>query len=95
MIVRLMGKGQYRADDSLLERLNALDDEATAAIDANDEAALEQHLNAIWELVSGEGTPLADEDLTPSDAVVPPFDLSLEEARRLLSDEGFIPDLPE
>ncbi len=95
MIVRLMGEGQYRVDDSCLERLNALDDEATAAIDANDEAALEQHLAAIWASVRNEGTPLADDDLSPSDALVPPFDLSLEEARRLLSDEGFIPDLPE
>jgi hypothetical protein len=37
---------------------------------------------------------LADEDLSPSDAVIPPEDLSLEEARELLQDEGFIPDVP-
>jgi PspA-Associated protein len=94
MIVRLMGEGQYRVDDALLGRLNALDDEATAALDANDPAALEQRLTAIWELVRAEGTRLADDDLSPSDALVPPFDLSLDEARRLLADEGFIPDLP-
>lgn len=94
MIVRLMGEGQYRVEDSLLERLNALDDEASAAINANDATALEQHLTAIWATVRAEGTPLAEDDLSPSDAVVPPHDLSLEEARRLLGDEGFIPDLP-
>lgn len=94
MIVRLMGEGQYRIDDALLERLNSLDDAASAAIDANDQPALEQHLAAIWATVRTEGTPLADDDLSPSDAIVPPFDLSLEEARRLLGDEGFIPDLP-
>ena len=40
------------------------------------------------------GEKLADEDLRPSDAIIPPEDLSLEEARALLADEGFIPDLP-
>ena len=29
-----------------------------------------------------------------SDAVVPPEDLSLDEARELMQDEGFIPDVP-
>ena len=40
------------------------------------------------------GEKLADEDLSPSDAIIPPEDLSLEEARELLANEGFIPDLP-
>jgi hypothetical protein len=94
MIVRLMGEGQYRVDDAILARLNGLDDGATAALEANDAAALEQRLNALWELVRAEGERLADDELSPSDALVPPADLSLEEARRLLGDDGFIPDLP-
>jgi hypothetical protein len=94
MIVRLMGEGQYRVDDALRERLNALDDQASAAINANDQSALEQRLTAMWEMVRAEGTAPPDDDLSPSDALVPPFDLSLEEARQLLGDEGFIPDLP-
>ncbi len=94
MIVRLMGEGQYSIDDAALERLNALDDEATAALEAGDETALEKHLTSMWELVRAEGSALPDDDLSPSDAIVPTFDLSLEEAGRLLGDEGFIPDLP-
>ncbi len=94
MIVRLMGEGQYRVDDSLLARLNQLDDQATAALNAEDAAALAQRLAALWELVRAEGERLADDELTPSDALVPPADLSVDEARRLLGDEGFIPDLP-
>ena len=94
MIVRLMGEGQYRIADARLALLNALDDRATQAIDANDAAALEQHLGEIWALVRQEGTQLADDDLSPSDAIVPPHDLSLDEARQLMGNEGFIPDLP-
>ena len=42
---------------------------------------------------NGERLP-ADELTSGSDAIVPPPDLSLEEARELLTGEGLIPDLP-
>lgn len=94
MIIRLMGEGQYRIDDSLLERLNELDDRATAAAEANDEAAVDQALEEMFELVKSEGTPLGDDELHPSDVLIPPSDLTLEETKQLMTHEGFIPDLP-
>jgi hypothetical protein len=94
VIVRLMGEGQYQVDDSLLQQLNDLDDKATAAAEADDEVALDQALDEMFELVKRDGTPLADDDLSTSDALIPPSDLTLEEARQLLTEEGFIPDLP-
>jgi hypothetical protein len=45
-------------------------------------------------MVRENGEKLADEDLSPSDAIIPPEDLSLDEARELMQDEGFIPDIP-
>ena len=94
MIVRLMGEGQYRVGDDLGARLNELDDRAMAALEASNEIELDQRLDEMWELVRGEGERLADDELAPSDAVVPPSDLTLEESRELMSTEGFIPDLP-
>jgi PspAA-like protein len=94
MIVRLMGEGQYRVDDSLQGRLNELDDAVGAALDANDEIELDRRLDDMFQLVKREGEKLPDDDLSTSDAVVPPSDLTLEETRQLLSEEGFIPDLP-
>jgi hypothetical protein len=94
MIVRLMGEGPYRVDDALVERLNELDDRAMAALDAADEIELDQRLDEMFRLVRAEGERLADDDLHPSDAVIPPSDLTLEETRRLFSDEGLIPDPP-
>lgn len=94
MIVRLMGEGQYRVDDSLVERLNELDDQAMAALEAANEIELDQRLDEMFQLVRAEGERLADEDLHPSDAVIPPSDLTLEETRELMSHEGFIPDVP-
>lgn len=94
MIVRLMGEGQYRIDDSLTTRLNDLDDRAQAAVEAEDEGTLDRLLDEIAELVRREGEPLSEEDLSTSDVVIPPSDLTLEETKRLLSHEGFIPDIP-
>jgi hypothetical protein len=94
MIVRLMGEGQYRVDEALLERLNELDDRATAAAEANDEAALDQALEEMSELVKAEGTPLGEDELHPSDVLIPPSDLTLEETKQLMTQEGFIPDFP-
>jgi hypothetical protein len=94
VIVRLMGEGQFLADDALRVRLDELDDEVARAVEAGDERRLWSGLQALADAVRGGGEKLPDEDLRPSDAIIPPEDLSLEEARELLADEGFIPDLP-
>jgi hypothetical protein len=51
-------------------------------------------LRELAEVVKGGGSKLADDDLSASDAIVPPDDLTLDEARELLEGEGLIPDLP-
>lgn len=94
MIVRLMNEGQYRIDDSVRGQLNDLDEKAIAALNANDESELDRQLDEMWRLVQAEGERLPDEDLSPSDLIIPPSDLSLEETRQLFAEEGLIPDLP-
>jgi hypothetical protein len=94
VIVRVMGEGQWRVDDGLQERLNALDDEVAAALNGGDEDGMRAKLRQLAELVRSEGEKLDDADLSASEAIVPPEDLSLDEARDLLSGEGLIPDLP-
>ena len=94
MIVRLMGEGQFRVADDLRERLEALDGEAMRALEAENEGELDAKLDEMWELVRAEGERLPDEDLSASDVLIPPSDLSLAETRELFSEEGLIPDLP-
>lgn len=94
MIVRLMGEGQYRVDDSLRGELNGLDDRAVAAIDQEDEPTLDGVLDEMWKLVQERSERLPDEDLSTSDLIIPPSDLTLEETRKLFSDDGLVPDLP-
>jgi hypothetical protein len=89
-----MGEGQYRVDEGLADRLNELDNEAEAALERGDEDGLRRLLEQLAQAVRDQGERLDDADLSASDAIVPPSDLSLEEARELFSGEGLIPDLP-
>lgn len=94
MIVRLMGEGQFELADSIVAQLNALDDQAMAALEAGDEAALDARLDEMWQLVRAQGTALAADDLRSSEVIIPPSDLTLDETRALVGDHGLIPDIP-
>ena len=94
MIVRVMGEGQWRVDDGLRDELNRLDEEALGALQREDEEGVDRILEQMAELVRSRGQQLPPEDLSPSDAIIPPSDLTLEETRELFEGEGLIPDLP-
>jgi hypothetical protein len=89
-----MGEGQWRIDESLRQRLNELDEESLAALERGDEGALDAKLEEMWALVKNQGEQLQPDDLSPSDVVIPPTDMTLEETRQLFEGEGLIPDLP-
>jgi hypothetical protein len=93
VIVRLMGEGQFEVDDSLKARLDELDDETERAAEAGDADALHAALRALHEEVRNAGQKLDHAHLGASDAVVPPDDLSLDDARKLLAGEDPFPDL--
>ena len=79
MIVRLMGEAQYRIDEALFSRLSEIDNDATAAAEASDEQALDRALDEMYGLVRLSGERLPDDELTASDILIPPSDLTLEE----------------
>ena len=89
-----MGDGQYRIADDEAVRLNDLDEQAGQAIERGDEEDLQRLLRELAAAVRSVGERLDDADLSASDALVPPDDLSLDEARKLFEGEGLIPDLP-
>ncbi|MER7692521.1 hypothetical protein [Streptomyces sp. NPDC097610] len=91
MIVRIMGEGQVRLDDSHLTELNKLDDELLAEMESGDEAGFRRTLTTLLDQVRRLGAPLPDETLEPSDLILPSPDATLEEVRAMLTDEGLIP----
>ncbi len=94
MIVRLMGEGQFEVDDEVAKGLNDLDEKAGEAVERGDEEQLRVLLDRMTEAVLTNGSRVPDDDLRGSDAIVPPGDLSLDEAKQLFEGEGLIPDLP-
>jgi hypothetical protein len=94
VIVRIMGEGQYRVDDETARKLNELDDQVSSAVDGGNQEQIHGLLQQLAQAVRDGGERLDDGDLSASDAIVPPEDLSVDELRELLQGEGLIPDLP-
>jgi hypothetical protein len=91
MIVRIIGEGQFQLDDALIYDLNELDGQLQEQLDASDEARFSDLLHRMAGLVRERGTPVPDEELVRSNAILPPEDATLDEVRALLGAEGLIP----
>jgi hypothetical protein len=91
MIVRILGEGQYDVSDDALDRLNQLDAEVEAAVEADDEASFRPALEALLGGVRTVGVPHAADSLDESDLILPPADATIAEVRELLEDDGLIP----
>ena len=92
MIVRIASEGQFRLGDDVQQRLNDLDNEAVSAVEGGDEPRFHELFQQMIELIHAEGEPVADDELVESEIIVPPRDLSFEEARGEFTGEGLIPD---
>jgi hypothetical protein len=92
VIVRIATEGQYRLPDEDVDRLNDLDNEVVAAVDAGDEERFHEVFEQLLELVRSDGTPLSDDELEESDIIVPPPDTTFVEAGEQFTGEGLIPD---
>ena len=91
MIVRILGEGQLRLDDAITAELQSLDSELEAAVERDDQDALNTALGALLDKARSHGTPLPPDSLEPSDVIIPHEGATLAEVRKLLTDEGLIP----
>jgi hypothetical protein len=91
MIIRILGEGQLRVDDSAADELNVLDAALGKAVNAGDERALRSALAALLDRVRSLGTPLAEDAIEPSDLILPYSDAGLEDVRGMMAGEGLIP----
>ena len=92
MIVRIATEDQYRLPDGDASRLNELDNQAVAAVEADDEDTFHEVFEEMLELVRTDGHKLGDDELEESDVIIPPPDTSFIEASREFTGEGLIPD---
>jgi hypothetical protein len=91
VIVRILGGGQFQIDDAAADELNQLDAALESAVERGDEAAFTAALADLLAQVRAHGSPLAPDILESSDLILPHEDSSMDEVRKLLTDEGLIP----
>ena len=92
MIVRISGEGQFKLPDEDAERLNELDNRAVAAVEQGDETGFKELWSQMLEIVASDGNALPDDELVESQVIMPPRDISFEEAKAEFNGEGLIPD---
>jgi hypothetical protein len=91
MIIRILGEGQFDFPDDALDGLNVLDTRLEIAIALHDDAAFGIVLRRLLREVHALGTPVPEEEIVPSDLVLPPEDAGLDEVSMFLADDGLVP----
>ena len=92
MIIRISGDGQYQIDGSVLDQINAVDEDLEDAMQARDQERFSRELSRLLTLVRDGGERLDADHLAPSELILPPEDISLAEIAGELSTDGLIPD---
>jgi hypothetical protein len=90
VIVRIATDGQYVLDDDQATELNELDNAAVEAVDAGDEERFYAIFEQMLALVRA-APPLDGDELSQSDVILPPPDITFAEAGAEFSGEGIIP----
>jgi hypothetical protein len=85
MIVRIMADNQYRVAPEHEAEIARLDGELDAAVQANDDPGFRAALRDLIQHVHDEGTVVPDDELVPSDVMIPAADMTLADAKEVLS----------
>lgn len=91
MIVRILNEGQYIVPSIYYDDINAIDNEIVKLIAKGDKAGFKKKYDELLGLIRKNGVPMDVKTLKESDLIVPPPDLSFEEAKKIFVGEGLIP----
>lgn len=92
MIVRLMGEGQYEFDKKHLDAINKIDNDIVKIANNGDEIAFKTEFKKLFDYVRKNSKKIPPEIIKPSDIIIPPDDITLEEAQKIFRGEGLIKD---
>lgn len=93
MIVRIATEGQYEVGEADVARLRELDRTAIEASESGDSARFHDAFAELLAFVRSVGTKLAADELTASEIILPPPDVSFEEAGAEFTGEGLLPNV--
>lgn len=92
MIIRIVGEGQYRAPEALCDELNRIDNRIVALVTEGKNEEFRTELAKLISEIKAKGEAIEAEEILESDIIVPPEDLSLEEARDIFKGSGIFED---
>ncbi|MDD1715499.1 MAG: hypothetical protein LUQ01_00720 [Methanolinea sp.] len=88
MIIRIMGLGQYQVRSALFDKLNRIDNKIVEYVEKGNEKGYKKGLDELIKTVLKEGQMLDSKEIIESDIIVPPADMTLEEARQVFRGTG-------
>jgi hypothetical protein len=99
-IVRVAGHGQFKVNQSTIDKINEIDNEIVDMLKKDssnsngltDENQFRNKIEEMVSLITREGKPLDDKEIVQSDIIVPSADLSVDEAKNMFKGEGIIPE---
>ena len=92
MIIRILNENQYVVPSIYYDDINKIDNQIVQDIAKDDHAAFKKNFAELIATIRKNGTPLDAKALKESDLIIPPADLSFEEAKKIFVGQGLIPD---
>jgi predicted Mrr-cat superfamily restriction endonuclease len=92
MIIRIVGEGQYEVPSALFDELNAIDNKIVDLVSQDNKEEYNNELSKLISMIKSSGKQLDDADIVESDIIVPPGDLTFEEAKDIFTGVGIFED---
>lgn len=89
MIVRIMSDGQYCVNDTFRSALKEMDSSIVHSMLFGDDKVFTTGLTNMIHAIRSEGQRIDDAELVRSDIIVPPADLTLQEAQAIFVMTGW------
>ena len=90
MIVRILGIGLFKLADRHLDSLNKIANQIVEHVSKGREKEFRKDLAKIISMIHEKGEAMDPAEIISSDIIVPPEDMTLDEARQVFSGEGLI-----
>ncbi len=87
-----MGEGQFRVPAALYDELNKMDNLIVDFVAEGKAEEFRNELSKLVAMIKAKGSEVAAEEILESDIIVPPEDLSLEEAKEVFTGTGIFED---
>jgi hypothetical protein len=92
VIIRIMGEGQYQASNALRSELNKIDDRIVTLVEEGNAVEFRRALKRLISMIKEKAMPIDAKEIVNSDIIVPPADMSFDEAKAVFKKPGIIED---